>query len=316
MIRPFLFVLLCTASLTLAQTPPGTSGTSAPAPGVSDSSSGPAPAGPAPLPDAPAGSPAVSPPPVPAPQELLPGRITGIETNREMIAAEAPTDIVINGNTGTHCGLTVEFGDGTRAAVRVSDSSPFPVRIAHTYARTSDPLVRVAGVQTAGATPCLGAVDAAIHVSPAGSKIEYITLSTSCPEGWLLKGDIRADKSFSCSPIADVSAPTNLIHCIDGMKYFARAGNIGCMHPAVGIPEEPAKVAMLKGAKNAKGMGSKKVGMESATGKHPGAGMSAKARPAATTVAGAPAGETKAKPAAASGTKSSPRSVTGTEPTK
>ena len=70
-----------------------------------------------------------------------------------------------------------------------------------------------------------------MHVSPAGSKIEYITLTSGCPEGWALKGAINADKSFRCAPIPDASAPTNLIHCIDGMKYFVKDGHVGCRHP-------------------------------------------------------------------------------------
>ena len=323
MIRTYLSVLLCTASLTFAQTPPGGSGPDSPLPSVSSQPAppqeppSPSVSSPEPAPQQEPPSPSLSAPPQEPPSR---GRITGIETNREMIAAEAPTEIVINGSAGVHCGLAVEFGDGGSTGILVSDATPFPVRVTHTYAKTSDPLVRVAGIQTADAIPCLGAAEAAIHVSPAGSKIEYITLSTSCPEGWLLKGEVRPDKSFSCSPVADVSAPTNLIHCIDGMKYFARGGNIGCMHPALGIPEEPAKVAMVKGAKNAKGMGGKKMGMDrgmgDAMGKRPGMGMSAKAKPAAATDAGAPAGETKAKPAATARTKSVPKSVPGTEPSK
>ena len=82
-------------------------------------------------------------------------------------------------------------------------------------------------------------------MSPAGSKIEYITLTTGCPEGWLLKGAVNADKSFLCAPIPDASAPTNLIHCIDGMKYFAKDGHVGCRHPQLPAPE-PEKFAKAK----------------------------------------------------------------------
>lgn len=297
MIRTSLFILLCAAGSTFAQapsaTPPATAG--------------------APTADAPAGSSPASPSETTPPPQEPPaaGRITGIQTNREMIAAEAPTDIVINGNPGIHCGLTVDFGDGASAAVQVSETSPFPIRVAHTYAKTGDPTVRVSGVQTAGTIPCLGAVDAAVHVSPAGSKIEYITLSTGCPEGWQLRGEIRADKSFSCAPVADASAPTNLIHCVDGMKYFAKGGNIGCMHPAAGIPEEPAQVATAKGARGKGGMKAGMGMMGGGMGKH--GDMSAHAGPVATAVARTRAAVTKAKKAVASKIKSSPKDVKGSE---
>lgn len=168
-------------------------------------------------------------------------RITGIETNREMIAAEAPTAIVINGTLAASCELVVDFGDGTRSGNVVSAASPFPLRLTHTYPKTDDVVVRVAGAGEPSAPPCEGAVEAAVHVSPAGSKIEYITLSTDCPEGWLLKGTVNADKSFMCAPILGASAPTNLIHCIDGMKYFAGDGHIGCRHPPAAAPEQFAK---------------------------------------------------------------------------
>ena len=149
-----------------------------------------------------------------------------------MIAAEEPTDIVITGTAGLPCALTIEFGDGTRQSVTVGDASPFPLKIAHAYPKMSDPTVRVAGAASANLPACEGQVDATIHVSPAGSKIEFITLSTSCPEGWKLVGTVNPDNSFSCTPIPESNAPTNLIHCIDGMKYFAQAGRIGCRHPA------------------------------------------------------------------------------------
>jgi hypothetical protein len=149
-----------------------------------------------------------------------------------MIAAEEPTQIVINGTPGAKCGLTIEFGDGTRSSHVVSDAAPFPLRIPHTYPKMADHTIRVSGLASAGAPPCEGALDVAIHISPAGSKVEFITLAiNACPEGWLLVGEVNPDKSFKCTPIPDKSAPTNLIHCTDGMKYFARGGNVGCAHP-------------------------------------------------------------------------------------
>ena len=156
-----------------------------------------------------------------------------------MIAAEEPTDIVINGSAGTPCALSIEFGDGTRQKSTIGDATPFPLKIAHTYPKTGGVTVRVSGAADGGLPACEGQADVAVHVSPAGSKIEFITLSTGCPEGWKLVGTIGDDKSFSCTPIPDTSAPTNLIHCIDGMRYFAQAGRIGCRHPAAPpVPEE------------------------------------------------------------------------------
>lgn len=183
-------------------------------------------------------------------------RITGIETNGDMIAAEAPTEIAIGGTLVAHCGLVVDFGDGTRSGNVVSESSPFPLRLTHTYPKTDDVIVRVTGADEGSAPPCEGAVEAAVHVSPAGSKVEYITLSTGCPEGWLLKGAVSVDQSFICAPIPDAGAPTNLIHCIDGMKYFAKSGHVGCRHPQAAAPEPfaKAKAPMGKG-KMAKGKG-------------------------------------------------------------
>jgi hypothetical protein len=176
-----------------------------------------------------------------SPQASPANRITGIETNRDMIAAESPTEIVINGTVIVNCGLVVDFGDGTKSNNVASASSPFPLRLTHTYPKIDDVVVRVTGAGEGAAPPCAGMVEAAVHVSPAGSKIEYITLSSGCPEGWLLKGTVNADKSFRCAPIPDASAPTNLIHCIDGMKYFARDGHVGCAHPAGAAPEKFAK---------------------------------------------------------------------------
>jgi hypothetical protein len=185
-----------------------------------------------------------SPPPA-VPEATPANRITGIQTKREMIAAEAPTEIVISGTLVAHCGLVVDFGDGTRSGNVVSASSPFPLRLAHTYPKTNDVIVRVTGADEGSAPPCEGTVEAAVHVSPAGSKIEYITLTTGCPEGWLLRGAVNADKSFMCAPIPDASAPTNLIHCIDGMKYFVKDGHVGCRHPQLPAPA-PEKFAKAK----------------------------------------------------------------------
>ncbi len=171
-----------------------------------------------------------------------------------MIAAEAPTDIVINGSPGSECGIMVDYGDGTSSAHTVTPASPFPLRLSHTYPKIADLSVRALGIAQGAAAACAGAVDASIHVSPAGSKIEYVTLTiNSCPEGWSLVGNLNPDKSFRCTPIPDASAPTNLIHCTEGMKYFARSGFIGCAHPAVvqvaAAAPTPAKAKVVAKAK-------------------------------------------------------------------
>ncbi|MBK7470897.1 MAG: hypothetical protein IPI73_10050 [Betaproteobacteria bacterium] len=202
-----------------------------------------------------------------------------------MIAAEAPTEIVINGTAGAHCGLMIDFGDGARSGNVVSPSSPFPLRLSHTYPKAADVVVRVTGADEGTAPPCDGAIEAAVHVSPAGSKIEYITLTSGCPEGWALKGAINADKSFRCAPIPDASAPTNLIHCIDGMKYFVKDGHVGCRHPLPAAPEQfaKAKTPPVKG-KMAKGGGPHPAGGSTAKAKAPAA-----AKPPAKAAAKGPA---------------------------
>lgn len=205
-----------------------------------------------------------APPPV-APEAPPANRITGIQTNREMIAAEAPTEIVISGTFVARCGLVVDFGDRTRSGNVISESSPFPLRLTHTYPKTDEVVVRVTGADEGSAPPCEGAVEAAVHISPAGSKIEYITLTTGCPEGWLLKGAVNPDNSFMCAPIPDASAPTNLIHCIDGMKYFARDGHVGCRHPQLPAPA-PEKFAKAK-TPMAKGKAPVKAGKSMAKAK-------------------------------------------------
>lgn len=230
----FAFTLLSvTTSDLLAQDPPR----SAPAA---------APPATTPPPGAP-GSTAMPPGAIVAPDAPRGNRITGIETNREMIAAEAPTDIVVNGMPGANCGLAIDFGDGAKSTHAISDASPFPLRVAHTYAKTAELTVRAAGAADGANPPCEGALEAAIHISPAGSKIEYITLPIdTCPEGWSMVGQINADKSFKCTPVADMSAPTNLIHCTGGMKYFARGGNVGCGHPGSFTSEVADKMASMK----------------------------------------------------------------------
>jgi len=217
----------------------------------------------------PASAPAPTSAPTPAPGappagDAATNRVTGIETNRVMIAAEAPTDIVVNGSAVASCGVAIDFGDGSRTAHVVSETAPFPVRTAHTYAKMGDFTVRVSGAAS-GATPaCEGVLDARIHVSPAGSKVEMITLTVnSCPEGWKPVGEANTDKSFRCTPVPDASAPTNLIHCTEGMKYFAKGGYIGCMQPGAVFAEaaaSPAKAA-AKGKAGGKGMPMRK-GME------------------------------------------------------
>ena len=202
-------------------------------------------------PPSPASSPApATPAAAPSATPTTIGRITGIDTNRQMIAAEEPTDIVINGSAGTACALAIDYGDGTRSNSTISDATTattFPLKLAHTYPKTADHVVRVTG-EAAGATPaCEGSAEVSVHISPAGSKIEYITLSTGCPDGWKLVGTINADKSFSCTPIPDASAQTNLIHCTDGMRYFAQSGRVGCRHPAPPEPEKFAKARTPKG---------------------------------------------------------------------
>ena len=243
------------------------------------------------------------------PALVTPARLTGIETNREMIAAEAETIVVVNGEKGVHCGIAVDFGDGANTTVAVSDATPFPLKLAHTYPKTGDVTIRVKGADVGTAPACLGALDATAHISPAGSKIEYITLSTSCPEGWKLKGSIAADKSFACTPVPDASAPTNLIHCIDGMKYFAKNGMIGCAHPVMVAAVHPAHPATPAGKGKAPAHKSSGVAATGArapdiAGKKPSAAPADKAAPANKAVA-----DTKAKPKA----KPREKSATGSE---
>jgi len=222
-----------------------------------------------------------------APDAPPANRITGIETNRDMIAAEAPTEIVIKGTLLAHCGLVVDFGDGTRSGNVVSASSPFPLRLNHTYPKTAEFVVRVNGADQGSAPPCEGAVEAAIHVSPAGSKIEYITLSSECPEGWKLRGAINPDKSFMCAPVPDASAPTNLIHCLGGMRYFVKDGHVGCRHPQAAMPEQFAK------AKTPKEKGKGAAAQDKAPLKS--AGFGAKTRTPAPKAAGKSPGKAPAK---------------------
>ena len=250
----FLFAAL-TSFAQDATTPPAKPATSATTPAATVPSATPAPspqAAPTPADATPAAAPPTAPPtPI--------ARITGIDTNRQMIAAEESTDIVISGSAGTTCALAIDYGDGTRGSNTITDATTFPLKLAHTYPKTADHVVRVTGAVT-GATPaCEGTAEVSVHVSPAGSKIEYITLSTTCPEGWKLAGSVNADKSFSCTPIPDSSAQTNLIHCTDGMRYFAQGGRVGCRHP--GPPPEPEKFAKAKTPKG-------KV-VASATSAHP-----------------------------------------------
>jgi hypothetical protein len=217
--------------------------------------------------------------------------VTGIETNRTMIAAEEPTDIVVNGSGVANCGIAIDFGDGTRSSHVVSEASPFPLHTPHTYAKMGEFTVRVSGAASGSTPACEGVIDAGIHVSPAGSKVEMITLTVnSCPEGWKLAGEVNPDKSFRCLPIENASAPTNLIHCTEGMKYFAKGGHIGCMHPATAMAEAPPVPAtpvakgkamgkggpMRKGMRGA-GMAMHKGGMASDTPMH--TGMSGKDTP-------------------------------------
>ena len=165
-----------------------------------------------------------------------------------MIAAEDSTEIVVNGSTGLPCGLRIEFGDGTAGMwSRIDDATSFPLKMAHVFPKLGDYTVRVKGAADGALPACDGQADAAVHVSPAGSKIEYITLSTTCPEGWKMVGVVNADASFSCAPIPDTTGPTNLIHCTDGMRYFAQAGRIGCRHPVAAPAEKFAKAATPKG---------------------------------------------------------------------
>jgi hypothetical protein len=228
-------------------------------------------------------------------------RLTGLETNRTMIAAEEPTTIVVNGSGVANCGIAIEFGDGTRSSHIVSDASPFPVRTPHTYAKMGDFSLRVSGAANGATPPCDGVLDARIHVSPAGSKVEMITLSVnSCPIGWSLVGEVNSDKSFRCTPVQDASAPTNLIHCTEGMKYFAKGGYIGCMHPAAAIAEAepPAAKPAMKGRAHGrgmamhKGMGGKGM-MTGASGES--SGSNAKA---VSSAAGQPSATAAPKPAA------------------
>jgi hypothetical protein len=230
-----LLALLVSTGWAQSPTPPAPAAQSAPAAAAATTPLvPPAPAAqPAPAPaDAAATAPA-APAATAAPPE---NRLTGIETDRLMIAAEAPTDIAINGTPGSKCAFAVEFGDGTRSSHVVSEATPLPLKIPHTYPKMADVKVRVKGAAGQALPPCAGELEAAVHISPAGSKIETIALATNaCPEGWSLVGQVSADKSFKCTPVPDASAPTNLIHCTDGMKYFARGGNVGCAHPVAAV---------------------------------------------------------------------------------
>jgi hypothetical protein len=121
-----------------------------------------------------------------------------------------------------------------------------------------------------------------------------VTLSiNSCPEGWSLVGQVAPDKSFKCTPIPDQSAPTNLIHCTDGMKYFARGGNVGCAHPVAMAP--PALAASPPATPKRGSKGPMPVKAAAAT--------AAKPKPSAPTAGKPPrtkAGPSKAVPAAQS----------------
>jgi hypothetical protein len=231
----------------------------------------------APVPPASSAAPSAAPAGVGPPEN----RLTGIDTDRMMIAAEAPTDITINGTPGSKCAFAVDFGDGARSSHVASESTPFPLKIAHTYPKMADVKVRVKGAAGQSLPPCAGELEAAVHISPAGSKIETITLATNaCPEGWSLVGQVAADKSFKCTPVPDASAPTNLIHCTDGMKYFARGGNVGCAHPVAAVEHVAQAKAPARGRMDGKGsMGPKRGKMRSGGATTAAAGAKPAAKP-------------------------------------
>ncbi|MBI2312867.1 MAG: hypothetical protein HYU77_10235 [Betaproteobacteria bacterium] len=169
--------------------------------------------------------------------------ITGITTDPVSAKAGQPVKIVVAGDPEqNNCGMRVEYGDGDGQDVKIKfDEGVFPRTLTRTYGKPGTYNITAKGKRVTTHFPCPGqakislvvegAAGGAMMKSPmAGGAMTKSPMAggaggmAACPAGWMMKGKMGKDGSFSCMP----QMPAAKIDCGPGLGYFESAGTIGC----------------------------------------------------------------------------------------
>lgn len=159
--------------------------------------------------------------------------ITGIKTDPATAKVGQPVKIIVSGDPDQKfCGMRVEFGDGDQADVKIDgDEGLFPRTITRSYSKAGNFTVSAKGRRVTTHFPCGGEAKVALVVEgTAGGAMMKSPMAggaggmAACPAGWMMKGKIGKDGSFTCMP----QMPAAKIDCGPGLGYFESAGTVGC----------------------------------------------------------------------------------------
>lgn len=164
--------------------------------------------------------------------------VTGIEIEPDEVqaGAEVRIDIAARPYEGTvNCALRLEFGDGSRQDVHMTEGDAFPPSILHRYALSGSYVVRAKPVRIGLRLPCIGDEQRAIVTvlpaldAPASSPAAW----PRCPDGWTLERASfdRASGAFACTAPAGAVLPSVRVACPRRLGYFEHLADhwrIGC----------------------------------------------------------------------------------------
>lgn len=159
--------------------------------------------------------------------------ITGISTNPASAKVGQPVKIIVAGDSEqNNCGMRVEYGDGDGQDVKIkSDEGVFPRTLTRTYSKPGTYNITAKGKRVTTHFPCPGEAKIALVVEgAAGGAMMKSPMAggagrmADCPAGWMMKGKMGKDGSFSCMP----QMPAAKIDCGPGLSYYESAGTVGC----------------------------------------------------------------------------------------
>jgi hypothetical protein len=140
-----------------------------------------------------------------------------------------------NNESGTYCGVNVQWGDGSNEDIKIDKKDgEFPRQISHTYAKPGQGTIKVKGTRAGSRMNCSGQEQSAvITVLTPANQTTYaapVAANPACPEGWKLNAKSVDKKSgaYLCTASAKTKLPETKPTCPAGTKYTEKKGSLGC----------------------------------------------------------------------------------------
>lgn len=163
------------------------------------------------------------------------GKVTQISPSAQNVAlkgGKAMVKFTVSGEAaaGDDCGYFVEYGDGLAGDSRIVNDKEgrFPRSHERTFTKPGNYVVRAKGQRVKTTFGCDGDVTTLVVVAAGAAAPEKSAAAAApnCPSGWEL--DARSVHAATGAYDCTAKPPAKKLACAPGLKYYEKAGTIGC----------------------------------------------------------------------------------------